>query len=147
MLATRGVLREVDLLTVSNVDYYPAPLSLLWASGSGKMGACQGDSGGAMTHADVTVAIISVILSRCGGKTGGVLLRPERAWIDATLATWDRSASWVAARQPVIQSRRQDKRLTFLVLFLAETGLAGEFWPDDRQQRPSIYMRTKDQRA
>jgi hypothetical protein len=97
---TRGVLREVKLLTVSSVEAYPAPVSVLWASGSGKNGACQGDSGGAMTQAGVIVAIISAIVSQCGGETGGVLLGPERAWIDATLATWDRAASWIAAPRP-----------------------------------------------
>ena len=62
------------------------------------MGACQGDSGGPMAAGDAVVAITSWSTAAggqgCGGITQGILVGPQRAWIDQTLAGWKRAA-WV----------------------------------------------------
>ena len=78
-----------------------APLSriLLWAEdgAAGGAGACGGDSGAPLFLEDgETVAAIVAWTSgaepgkRCGGVTQGPLIAPQRDWIDATLARWER---------------------------------------------------------
>jgi Trypsin len=74
---------------------------LLWAapaSGSGA-GACEGDSGGAMLA--TTGSLIAIIAfaeglgrAHCGKLTQGVLVAPQRGFIDATLAKWGETARW-----------------------------------------------------
>jgi hypothetical protein len=74
---------------------------LLWAapaSGAGA-GACEGDSGGAMLGTEGSlVAVIAFAegqgRARCGKLTQGVLVAPQRAFIDATLAKWGAAARW-----------------------------------------------------
>lgn len=104
-----GVAREADsrstgtFRTVSLVAIEPYGRSriLLWASDPGRAGggACQGDSGGPMAEAGGAVAAISSWAagagrSRCGETSQGVLVAPQRGWIDRTLAGWGRNASW-----------------------------------------------------
>ena len=77
-----------------------APLSstLLWAEdAAGGAGACGGDSGAPLFLGDgETVAAIVAWTSgagrgaRCGGLTQGPLIAPQRDWIAATLARWER---------------------------------------------------------
>ncbi|MBV9568819.1 MAG: trypsin-like serine protease [Hyphomicrobiales bacterium] len=74
---------------------------LLWAApGDGESkGACEGDSGGAMLKPQGgLVAIIAFAEgtghARCGKLTQGVLLAPQRQFIDAKLAEWGESARW-----------------------------------------------------
>ncbi len=74
------------------------PLSsiLLWAKPARKGigGACTGDSGGPVFSADATRLVAITTWSRgtgkrrCGELTQGVLVAPQRNWIDATLAKW-----------------------------------------------------------
>jgi len=92
---TTGTFRTASL-TVTE-PYGPSSI-LLWAQGSGAAGACQGDSGGPMAF-DGTVAAITSWSSPsqgrgCGGATQGILLGPQRSWIDRTLKAWNRAASW-----------------------------------------------------
>jgi len=71
---------------------------LLWSEGTGAMGACQGDSGGPMASGSTIAAITSWSSpargKSCGGITQGILLGPQKEWIDTTLKTWNRAASW-----------------------------------------------------
>jgi hypothetical protein len=62
-------------------------------------GACLGDSGGTLTNTDGTVIAITSWATaggkaRCGLLTQGILVAPQRGWIDDTLRNWDRSATW-----------------------------------------------------
>jgi hypothetical protein len=75
---------------------------LIWARSADAAGACQGDSGGPMAMGSSVFAITSWSTGAedggsgraCGGLTQGILLGPQRAWIDATLSTWSRAARW-----------------------------------------------------
>jgi hypothetical protein len=75
---------------------------LVWASDPAKAGAgaCEGDSGGPVARAgDSAVFAITSWASgagraACGEVSQAVLVGPQRAWIDATLAGWGRSAGW-----------------------------------------------------
>ncbi len=75
-----------------------APLSsiLLWAqdpAGKG-LGACTGDSGGAIFSADGTRLVAVTVWAtgegkrQCGLLTQGVLLSPQRSFIETTLRQW-----------------------------------------------------------
>lgn len=92
---TTGTFRTAALTVVE--PYGPSRI-LLWSKGTGAMGACQGDSGGPMTAGDAVVAITSWSTAAqgqgCGGITQGILVGPQRAWIDQTLASWKRTAQW-----------------------------------------------------
>lgn len=92
---TTGTFRSVSLRVIE--PYGPSRI-LLWSQGSGVMGACQGDSGGPMVFGGAVVAITSWAApsrnGRCGGTTQGVLLGPQREWIDAALRNWKRTAQW-----------------------------------------------------
>lgn len=95
---TTGTFRTAPLTVVE--PYGPSRI-LLWSKGTGAMGACQGDSGGPMTAGDAVVAITSWSTAAggqgCGGITQGILVGPQRAWIDQTLAGWKRAAQWNGA--------------------------------------------------
>jgi hypothetical protein len=100
-----GVLREgaakttgtfrVARLTV--VEPYGPSAVLVWLEGAAA-GACLGDSGGPVAREGTVFAVISWAKgagrSSCGRITQGVLLGPQRAWIDQTLQGWGRSARW-----------------------------------------------------
>jgi secreted trypsin-like serine protease len=88
---TSGVFRAADLSI-------RAPLSRLlgWAdSGDGRMlGACTGDSGGAMT--DASGEVVGVIAwsagqgrRGCGGVTQSILVAPQRGWIDRAIQSFE----------------------------------------------------------
>jgi hypothetical protein len=51
-----------------------------------------------MASGEAVVAITSWSTAaqgqHCGGVTQGILVAPQRAWIDQTLASWKRSAAW-----------------------------------------------------
>lgn len=74
---------------------------LLWIGApKGKSaGACAGDSGGPISETDGEVIAITswskgAGSAPCGQTTQGVLLPPQRDWIDDTLAGWGLSATW-----------------------------------------------------
>lgn len=103
---TTGTYRSAGLVTVE--PYGPGRI-LIWAAdstGLGKKagaGACQGDSGGPITSVDggvVAVASWSTGPSgkSCGLLSQGVLVAPQRGWIDRTLSNWGESASWTTRR-------------------------------------------------
>ena len=103
-----GVAREGDgrssgtfrSAALSVVEPYGPGKILLWASDRhGRAGACQGDSGGPVTEASGAVLAITSWASgpagrACGALTQAVLVGPQRAWIDAILSQWGRSALW-----------------------------------------------------
>jgi len=82
------------------VEPYGASTILIWAEGAAPgAGACDGDSGGPLTQGDAAVFAVTTWATGakgrgCGALTQGILLGPQRAWIDRTLAAWDRSAAW-----------------------------------------------------
>jgi hypothetical protein len=73
---------------------------LVWAkpNGSPPAGICDGDSGGPLRLSggpDAPVfAIATWAVDGCGGEAQGVLVGPQKAWIDRTLAAWGSSAVW-----------------------------------------------------
>ncbi|HZH12465.1 MAG TPA: S1 family peptidase [Microvirga sp.] len=92
---TTGTFRTASL-TVTE-PYGPSKI-LLWSQGAGAMGACQGDSGGPMASGTAVAAITSWSSPArgrsCGGATQGILLGPQKEWIDRTLKAWNRTALW-----------------------------------------------------
>ena len=103
-----GTLRGVCLPVVE--PYGPSRI-LVWLRPDGPpAGACGGDSGGPITTAPdgatepgggtAAGAVLAVTSwatgprGECGGVTQGVLVGPQRAWIDATLARWGAGARW-----------------------------------------------------
>ncbi|MCU4182241.1 S1 family peptidase [Bosea sp. BH3] len=111
-LAGYGVAREGDARStgtyrsaaLSAVEPYGPGRILIWAAdpaGAGKRpgaSACQGDSGGPMLSGDGIVAVTSWSTGpkgkNCGLLSQGVLVAPQRSWIDATLSRWGESARW-----------------------------------------------------
>ncbi|HEX2725026.1 MAG TPA: trypsin-like serine protease [Beijerinckiaceae bacterium] len=105
-----GVVREGDarstgtyrVARVATVEPHGPSRILVWASGTehGGAGACEGDSGGPITRDDagsvfaITTWATGLKGRGCGQYSQGVLLAPQRAWIDATLAKWGGSANW-----------------------------------------------------
>ncbi|MEZ0171739.1 trypsin-like serine protease [Microvirga sp. TS319] len=92
---TTGTFRTASLKVTE--PYGPSRI-LLWTQGSGAMGACQGDSGGPMASGALIAAVTSWSSptrgKSCGGITQGILLGPQKDWIDRTLRAWNRAASW-----------------------------------------------------
>ena len=100
-----GVTREGDIRSTGTfrtaslraVEPHGPSRILLWAEGGGA-GACQGDSGGLLAAGGAVVAITSWSTGpngrTCGTLTQGILLGPQREWIDRVLQGWDRSARW-----------------------------------------------------
>jgi hypothetical protein len=90
-----GTFRTASLRAVE--PYGPSRI-LVWARGAGAAGACQGDSGGPLSVGTTVFAITSWSTGPngriCGDLTQGILLGPQREWIDRTLAGWGRSARW-----------------------------------------------------
>jgi S1-C subfamily serine protease len=91
-----GTFRSVGLSAVQ--PYGPSTI-LLWASGPRGAGACEGDSGGPMTDgAGTVVAVTSWAAGErnagCGSMSQGILVAPQRDWLDRTLAGWGRAAQW-----------------------------------------------------
>jgi hypothetical protein len=98
-----GTFRTATLAVVQ--PYGPGTI-LVWAvdpTGQGRRpgaGACQGDSGGPLMADDGAVVAVSTwstgpAKKHCGLLTQGVLVAPQRAWLDRTLAAWGRAARWL----------------------------------------------------
>ncbi|MGJ3263969.1 MAG: S1 family peptidase [Salinarimonas sp.] len=89
-----GTLRRARLSVVE--PYGPSSI-LVWLAGTAA-GGCHGDSGGPIARADAVLAVTSWTRgtngAECGDISQGVLLGPQRAFLDATLAGWGRSAQW-----------------------------------------------------
>lgn len=100
-----GVAREGDarstgtfrVAAIRAVEPYGESRILLWAEGAGA-GACQGDSGGPIAADGPVVAVTSWSTGPrgrgCGGLTQGILLGPQRNWIDAVMKGWGRAVRW-----------------------------------------------------
>ena len=93
-----GTFRSVRLTMVE--PYGPSRI-LVWANaGQGAAGVCEGDSGGPVTREGASgVFAVSTWATGpkgrgCGAYSQGVLLGPQRDWIDRTLQGWGRSARW-----------------------------------------------------
>lgn len=95
--ASTGIYLRADLLVTAP---YGIGKILVWAQrAQGAGGACQGDSGGPMRNESGTVvAIISWSTghqgAQCGHYTQGILVAPQRGWIDRTLTQWGAKAQW-----------------------------------------------------
>ncbi|GJD95711.1 S1 family peptidase [Methylobacterium iners] len=85
-----GTFRRVDLPVVE--PHGPSRI-LVWLKAAAA-GACQGDSGGPILADGSIVAVTAWVGGACGGVSQGVLLGPQRAWIDRILAGWGVSARW-----------------------------------------------------
>ena len=81
-------------LTLPVIEPYGPSRILVWLKG-GAGGACQGDSGGPISGSDGAVrALAAWVGGACGGLTQGVLVGPQRGWIDGVLGGWGRHARW-----------------------------------------------------
>lgn len=101
--ASMGTFRRADLATVE--PYGPGKI-LLWAAdpfGLGKRpgaGVCHGDSGGPIARSDGGAVIAVTTWAKgsgndaCGLYTQGVLVAPQRGFIDGTLKRWGRTPQW-----------------------------------------------------
>jgi hypothetical protein len=96
--ASTGTFRTVRLNVVE--PYGPSRI-LVWAKApQGAAGLCEGDSGGPITRgAETAVFAVATWATGpkgrgCGEYSQGVLLGPQRAWIDATLQGWGLNARW-----------------------------------------------------
>lgn len=90
-----GVMRRGELAVVE--PYGPSSI-LLWVQ-SPTVGVCPGDSGGALEDGSGAIAAIiawggTTGASGCGGPAQGVLVGPQKAWIDRVLAGWGGRAEW-----------------------------------------------------
>jgi hypothetical protein len=89
-----GVFR---VATLAAVEPHGPSRVLLWAKAPGA-GACGGDSGGPLLDGERVAAITAFAAGEdrrgCGGLTQGVLVGPQRAWIDGVLGGWGRQARW-----------------------------------------------------
>lgn len=94
-----GTFRTASLVVV---EPYGRGKILVWGAPpeGARAGACQGDSGGPVAaESGSVVAITAWAAGRggqagCGGLSQAIMLPPQRAWIDRTLAGWGRSATW-----------------------------------------------------
>jgi hypothetical protein len=72
---------------------------LIWLQGGQESAICTGDSGGPIEHEGAVFAITAWAEinknTLCGPQSQGVLLGPQRIWIDKTLQEWGQQAQWV----------------------------------------------------
>jgi S1-C subfamily serine protease len=112
-LAGYGVSREGEpkttgtyrAATLGVIEPYGPGRLLLWAAdreGQGKRpgaGACLGDSGGPLFGASGSVIAVTSWSTGpkgrdCGLLTQGVLVAPQRSWLDRVLSGWREAARW-----------------------------------------------------
>lgn len=93
-----GTFRGAELTAV---EPYGASTILLWASDPTRRGAgaCQGDSGGPIAREGGAVVAVTTWAAGhgrggCGAMSQGVLVGPQRGWIDRVLSSWRRAAVW-----------------------------------------------------
>jgi hypothetical protein len=115
-LAGYGVAREGEARSTGTyrsaalaaVEPYGPGRILIWAAdptGAGERpgaSACQGDSGGPMLSDAGIIAVTSWSTGpkgqNCGLLSQGVLVAPQRNWIDGTLSQWGETARWSSGR-------------------------------------------------
>lgn len=85
-----GKFRLVDLPVVE--PHGPSRI-LVWLHAA-RAGGCNGDSGGPISDGAGVLAVAAWVQKVCGGLTQGVLVGPQRSWIDRTLAAWGSTARW-----------------------------------------------------
>ena len=79
--------------TLGVVEPYGPSRILVWLQARGA-GGCNGDSGGPILEGGAVVAVAAWVKDACGGLTQGILLGPQRDWIDRTLSGWGAAARW-----------------------------------------------------
>ncbi|MER2266530.1 S1 family peptidase [Methylobacterium oxalidis] len=89
-----GTFRSAALPVVE--PYGPSRILVWLKPAAGPAGACQGDSGGPIARGDGAVVAVTAWVGGgpCGAISQGVLVGPQRAWLDRTLGGWGRSAAW-----------------------------------------------------
>jgi Trypsin len=90
-----GTFRTASLAVI---EPFGASRILVWAQGAPGTGVCLGDSGGPIAGESGIFAVATWSRGAggkaCGTLSQGVLVGPQRDWIDRTLAAWGRSARW-----------------------------------------------------
>ncbi|GJE56710.1 trypsin-like serine protease [Methylobacterium thuringiense] len=81
------------LASLSVVEPYGPSRILVWLQAA-RAGGCNGDSGGPITGEAGVLALAAWVKRVCGGLTQGILLGPQRGWIDRTLGGWGTAARW-----------------------------------------------------
>ena len=80
------------------IEPFGASRILVWAQGAPGTGVCLGDSGGPIAGESGIFAVATWSRGAggkaCGALSQGVLVGPQRDWIDRTLAAWGRPARW-----------------------------------------------------
>lgn len=109
VLGGYGVAREDDArstgtfrtLGLAAAEPHGPSRVLLWMEDPERRGRgpCTGDSGGPVAGPGGGILAVTTWSSgpgraRCGGPSQAVLVGPERAWIDRTLAGWSARAAW-----------------------------------------------------
>ncbi|WP_132254826.1 S1 family peptidase [Methylobacterium segetis] len=91
---TTGTFRSASLPVVE--PYGPSRILVWLKPAAGPAGACQGDSGGPIARGDGAIVAVTAWVGGgpCGAISQGVLLGPQRDWLDRTLQGWGRRAVW-----------------------------------------------------
>ncbi len=95
--ATSGSFHSAELTVIE--PYGPSSI-LIWLSGGGATprGGCHGDSGGPISRDGDVFAITTWTTGEgsasCGAMSQGVLLGPQRSWIEDVTAGWNRHVTW-----------------------------------------------------
>lgn len=91
-----GTYRSVELGVIE--PHGPSRILVWLGAGPGGASACQGDSGGPIGVGPAVLAVSAWAAGKaCGGVSQGVLLGPQRDWIDRTLSGWGSAALWSGA--------------------------------------------------
>ncbi len=89
-----------DSVSLSVVEPYGRSRILIWLEGpdGALRGACHGDSGGPISADGLVFAVTTWTTGpgerACGALTQGVLLGPQRSWIDQVTGRWNRQPNW-----------------------------------------------------